>query len=181
MCSFSCLVLITGELETGPKSMIGANVDSLFLSTAAVFQILLVKAGIFLADAINRAFPYLSVEACFYAIPFATAAMLVAVLTNRNMALVLSIFISFIISFLFENNVKMSLFCFLGSVASSYHVVSCRQRSAFFNAGLFLGLFNAAVIFCLGLISKEIFSMELLIRLAMGMVAVWYQAFWLPV
>ncbi|OPY10139.1 MAG: hypothetical protein A4E66_01628 [Syntrophus sp. PtaB.Bin001] len=163
------LVLYYWRTRNWPKKHDRSNVDSLFLSTAAVFQIFLVKAGIFLSDAINRAFPYLSVEACFYAIPFATAAMLVAVLTNRNMALVLSIFISFIISFLFENDVKMSLFCFLGSVASSYHVVTCRQRSAFFNAGLFLGLFNVAVIFCLGLIAKEIFSIELLIRLAMGM------------
>jgi len=163
------LVLYYWRIRNWPKKYDRSNVDLLFLSTTAVFQILLIRAGIFISDAINRAFPYLSTDACFFAIPFAAGAMLVAVLTNRNMALILSIFVSFIVSFLFEYDVKISLFCFLGSIAASYHVVRCRQRSAFFKAGLFLGLFNIAVIVCISLITNDVFLLDLIFKLAMGM------------
>ena len=163
------LVLYYWRIRNWPKKYARSNVDLLFLSTTAFFQILLVKTGIFMSDAINRAFPYLSMETCFFAIPFAAGAMLVAVLTNRNMALILNIFISFLISFLFEYDIKMSIFCFLGSIAASYHVVRCRQRSAFLKAGLYLGFFNIAVIACISLIMNEIFSFDLFSKLAMGM------------
>jgi membrane-associated HD superfamily phosphohydrolase len=153
------LVLYFWRTRNWPKRQERSIVNSLFLSTISVFSILMVKAGIFISDAVNRAFPTLSTEAFLYAIPFAAGAMLVAVLTNRNLALVLTIFLSFLVSFLFDYDIKMSLFCFLGSVAASYHVVSCRQRSAFFKAGLFLGFFNMAVIICLSLVFKAPLSL----------------------
>lgn len=163
------LVLYYWRIRNWPKQHKRSNTDLLFLCTTAIFQILIVKTGIFMADAINRAFPFLPMEACFFAIPFAAGAMLVAVLTNRNMALILSIFVSFVVSLLFDYGVRMSLFCFLGSVASSYHVVRCRQRSAFFQAGLFLGLFNVVVIICLTLVLNDLLSLDLLNKLALGM------------
>jgi len=163
------LVLYFWRTRNWPKRQERSIVNSLFLSTVSVFSILMVKVGIFISDSVNRAFPNLSSEAFLYAIPFAAGAMLVAVLTNRNLALVLTIFISFLVSFLFDYDIKMSLFTFLGSVAASYHVVSCRQRSAFFKAGLFLGVFNMAVIVCLSLVFKAPLSMDLMARLAMGL------------
>jgi len=162
------LVLYFWRTRNWPKRQERTAVNSLFMGTISICTILVVKAGIFISEAINRAFPYLSIDACLYAIPFAAGAMFVAVLTNRNLALILSIFVSFILSFLFGYDLKMSLFCFLGSVAASYHVVRCRQRSAFFKAGLFLGFFNMAVILCFSLIFKEALSIELVTKLVMG-------------
>ncbi|SEM31658.1 hypothetical protein SAMN04489760_11050 [Syntrophus gentianae] len=164
------LVLYFWRTRNWPRKKERNIVNSLFLGTIAIFSILVAKAGIFIGDAVNRAFPNLSIESCLYAIPFAAGAMLIAVLTNRNLALVMSIFVSFLVSFLFDYDIKMSLFCFLGSVAASYHVVSCRQRSAFFKAGLFLGLFNMSVILCFGLVFKDTLSLNLIANLAMGLV-----------
>jgi len=162
------LVLYFWRTRNWPKKHDRNIIDSLFLGTTAIFSILLVKGGIFMSEAINRAFPFLSIDACFYAIPFAAGAMLVAVLTNRNMALLLSIFTSFVVSFLFDYDMRMSFFCFLGSVAGSYNVVRCRQRSAFLRAGLFLGFFNIAVIVCFSLIFNDILTIDLLTKMVMG-------------
>ena len=62
---------------TAPEAKIS---DTIFLSFMLVLQIVLIKAGIFISEAINRALPLFSAEACFYAIPFAAGAMLIGVL-----------------------------------------------------------------------------------------------------
>ncbi len=150
------------------KKSADSNIDLLFVGIVSVLQILLVKSAIFISDAVNRAFPYIPADTCFYAIPFAAGTMVVGVMINRNMALIFSIFSSFLISFLFENQVVISLFSLLGSMTACYHIVHCRKRTAFFKAGLFLGLVNMVVILALALLTGTIASMDTLIRLAMG-------------
>lgn len=144
------------------------NVDILFLSAAAIIQIFLVRGGIFISEAINRAFPFLPTEACFFAIPFAVGAMLCGIFINRNIAFIFSLFLSFLITFLFDGRMTMFLFSFLGSVAASYNIVNYKQRSAFFRTGLILGTINGMAIVFLSLLSGSIASMDTIIRLFMG-------------
>jgi len=144
------------------------NVDILFLSAAAIIQIFLVRGGIFISEAINRAFPFLPTEACFFAIPFAVGAMLCGIFINRNIAFIFSLFSSFLITFLFDGRMTMFIFSFLGSVAASYNIVNYKQRSAFFRTGLILGTINGMAIVFLSLLSGSITSMDTIIRLFMG-------------
>lgn len=150
------------------KKSADIRIDLLFVGIVSILQILLVKSAIFISDAVNRAFPYIPAETCFYAIPFAAGTMVVGVMINRNMALIFSIFSSFLISFLFENKVVISLFSLLGSMTACYHIVHCRKRTAFFKAGLFLGLVNLVVILALVLLTGTIATTDTLIKLAMG-------------
>jgi putative nucleotidyltransferase with HDIG domain len=142
--------------------------DTLFLSVTTLLQIILVKMGIFMSEAFNRAFPFLSPEVCFYAIPFAVGSMLVGVLINQNIALVFSIFASFLVAFLFDSKIYITLFAFLASVVASYQVVHCKQRSAFFRIGLFLGLVNCGSIFFISLIQGDMTTINTLIKFIMG-------------
>jgi len=144
------------------------NVDILFLCVMAVFQVFLVKSGIFISEAINRAFPFIPVDACFFTIPFAVGAMLVGIMINRNTAFIFSIFSSVLISFLFEAKSTVTFFSFLGSMTACYHIVHCRKRSAFFKAGFFLGLVNVVVIIALTLLAGEAAPMNTFIKMAMG-------------
>ena len=150
------------------KKSRNVNIDILFLSVSAILQVLLVKSGIFISEAINRTFPFIPVEACFFTIPFAVSAMVVGVMINRNMAFIFSIFSSVLISFLFENKVTITLFSFLGSMTACYHIVHCRKRSAFFKAGFFLGLINIVVIISLSMLAGNITFLDSLIKMAMG-------------
>ncbi len=142
--------------------------DLLFLSVAAILQIAIVKAGIFIAEAATDAFPLLPTEAFIYPIPFAVSAMLASLLINRNLALILSVFLSVIITFLFDGKVSLFLFSFLGSVIASYRIADCKQRSAFFKVGFVLGMVNIAAIIFLKLVNGNIFSFETLLSLLMG-------------
>mgnify|MGYP000470402005 FL=1 len=151
-------------LKTSPRS----NVDFLVFAIVALLQILFVKAGIFISVAVNRAFPSLPVDACYFAIPFAMGAMIIAVLVNRNVAMIMSVLSSFLISLLFEEKILFPLFSFLGSVAASYHVVNSRQRSTFLKVGVFLGVVNNAAILSLNLLTGRLLD-DLILRLAMGL------------
>ena len=151
-------------LKTSPRS----NVDFLVFAIVALLQILFVKAGIFISVAVNRAFPSLPVDACYFAIPFAMGAMIIAVLVNRNVAMIMSVLSSFLISLLFEEKILFPLFSFLGSVAASYHVVNSRQRSTFLKVGVFLGVVNIAAILSLNLLTGRLLD-DLILRLAMGL------------
>ena len=151
-------------LKTSPRS----NVDFLVFAIVALLQILFVKAGIFISVAVNRAFPSLPVDACYFAIPFAMGAMIIAVLVNRNVAMIMSVLSSFLISLLFEEKILFPLFSFLGSVAASYHVVNSRQRSTFLKVGVFLGVVNIAAILSLNLLTGHLLD-DLILRLAMGL------------
>lgn len=144
-----------------------SNLDLLVFGIIALLQIIFIKAGIFIAVAVNRSFPSIPTDACYFAIPFALGAMTTAILINRNVALIIGALTSFLIGFVFDEKIIFPLFSFLGSIAASYQIVRIRQRSVFLKIGLFLGVINMAAIICLNLITGNLFN-DLALRLVMG-------------
>ena len=164
---FLSTVLYFWRTRNWPKISTRSNVDLFVFGIIALLQIIFVKMGIFLSSAVNRAFPFISIDACYFAIPFALGAMIISVLINRNVGLIISVLTSFLIGFLFDEKVIFPLFAFLGSVAASYQIVSSRQRSAFIKVGIFLGIINMTAIICLNLVAGNLLN-ELPSRLLMG-------------
>ena len=166
---FLAIVLYFWRTRNWIKPSTRSNVDFLVLGIVAVLQILFIKIGIFISLAVNRAFPSISVDACYFAIPFALGAMIIAVLINRNVSLILTVFTSFLIAFLFEEKITFPLYCFLGSLAASYRIVRTHQRSAFLRVGVFLGIINMAAIVCINFLTGNLFD-NLLLKLMMGFI-----------
>jgi len=164
---FLSLVLYFWRTRNWLKPSTRSNVDLFVFGLIVLAQILFIKTGIFISLAINKAFPSISTDACYFAIPFAWGAMIIAVLINRNVAMILSVFISFLIAFLFDEKITFPLFCFLGSVAASYHIVRSQQRSAFIRIGVFLGIINMAAVVCINFLTGNLLN-DLLLRLTMG-------------
>ncbi|HPD56541.1 MAG TPA: HDIG domain-containing protein [Smithellaceae bacterium] len=166
---FLSIILYFWRTRNWTKPSSRSNLDFLVMGMLAIIQILFVKTGIFIAMAINRAFPSIPTDACYFAIPFALGAIIIAVLINRNVALILTVFTAFMISLLFEEKITFPLYSFLGSVAASYRAVRSHQRSAFLRLGVFLGLINMAAIISINFLTGNIFN-DLFIRLVMGFV-----------
>lgn len=164
---FLSIVLYLWRTRNWSKTSDRSNLDLLVFGIIALLQILFIKAGIFIAAAVNRSFPSIPTDACFFAIPFALGAMTTAILINRNVALIISALTSFLIGFIFDEKVIFPLFSFLGSIAASYQIVRIRQRSVFMKIGLFLGIINMAAIICMNLITGNLFN-DLFYRLLMG-------------
>ncbi|HDQ02974.1 MAG TPA: HDIG domain-containing protein [Deltaproteobacteria bacterium] len=166
---FLSIILYFWRTRNWVKPSNRTNLDFLIMGILAIIQVVFVKVGIFISLAISRAFPSIPPDAFFFAIPFAFGAVIIAVLINRNIAMILGIFIAFLIAFLFNERIAMPLYCFLGSIAASYRVVRSHQRSAFLRVGVFLGLINMAAIICINFLTGNLFN-DLLIRLAMGFI-----------
>lgn len=144
------------------------NVDILMLGIAVIMQIILVRVSIFICESINHAFPLIPVSACLYAIPFVSGTMLVVVLINRNVGFVFSIFSSFLIAFMFEAKAALFVYSLLGCIVAAFRITECRQRSAFFRTGVFVGIVNTAVIICLSLLSGTLIAIDTLFNLVLG-------------
>ena len=66
---FLCIILYFWRTRNWVKPSARSNLDFLVLGILAIIQILFVKTGIFISLAINRAFPLISADACYFAIP----------------------------------------------------------------------------------------------------------------
>lgn len=151
------------EKDSGPWR------KALFLPLAAVLQVALAKGGIVLSGGLSLAFPALSEEALYYAIPLSAGAMLAAALLGRNVALVFAVYCAILSFLLFPALPDMFLFSLYGGLVAAFLTERCEKRSAFFRAGLFLGAVNAAVILCASLLSGPFTTMDLLAKASLGL------------
>ena len=151
------------------KDLEKTNINILFVGAVIILQILLVRIGIFISESITYTFTFVSADTCFYAIPFAMGAMLVAVLLNRNIAFIFSVLSSYFAALLFDERISIFMFSLLGSILAVYHIVHCKQRTAFLKSGLFIGMINMVAIICIALLAGNILSTDTLIKLAMGL------------
>ena len=142
--------------------------DVLFMSIVIILQVILVKAGIFICDSVGLTYKLVPASVCFYAIPFIIGTMLVAILIGRNEGLIFSVFSSLVITFLFEDKVPIFLLSLIGNAVAAHYIIHCEQRSAFFKTGLLVGVVNMGTIICLSLLSGNLFAVETIIKLAMG-------------
>ncbi|HRT69948.1 MAG TPA: HDIG domain-containing protein [Syntrophales bacterium] len=152
------------------KNLENSNGDLLFLGCIALLQVLVVRIGILVSEAVNHAFPAIPLDACYYALPFAMGPMIAVVFLNRNIALIFSVFLSFLITFQFDNKMPMFLFSFLGSAVSVYNMDYVNQRSATYRSGLFAGLVNVSVILCITLLSGTPTFPDTFIKLLGGLI-----------
>ncbi len=139
------------------------------LTVIMVFQLFLIEQVIFISGAIHQAFPILSTETILYATPFAAGTLLTGYLFSRQIALLFSIFICFLIAFMLPSpQTYLPLFAFLGFIIVIYKGDHYRRRTAFIKIGLFLGLMNLLTILALSLLTGQQASFDTLLKLIIG-------------
>ncbi len=163
------LLFLSQKWLSAPGHPASQNRLLLCLTAIMAFQFLLIKAVIFISGAIHQAFPFLSTEICLYAIPFATGTLLTGYLFNRQVALLFSIFICFLIALMIPSQqTYIPLFAFLGFIIVIYKGDNYRRRTVFTKIGLFLGLTNMVTILALSLLTGQQASFDTLLKLIAG-------------
>jgi hypothetical protein len=94
--------------------------------------------------------------------------MLVAILIGRNEGLIFAVFSSLMVAFLFEDKAPIFVLSLMGNAVAAHCIIRCERRSAFLKIGLVVGAVNGAAILCLSLLSGNLFTIETLIQLVMG-------------
>ncbi len=165
-CLIAVLYIPARKLLTNDRR----NVHLLFLASIAILQVLLAKVGVFLADAVSRSFAFIPADAYPYAIPFTIGAMLIAIVLNRNVALLFSFAVSLLLPLLFAGNLSLAFFCFIGSAGASLKFVRSGRTSVPLQVGLFVGFVNILFLVFLGLMQGDAVIPDLLLKLVMGLI-----------
>lgn len=123
-------------------------------------QVLIVRLGIFIAEATNRSFPFVPAAALYFAIPFALGAMLVGMFLGAESAFVFTIPAALFGAMLFDGPVEMFALALVGSLVAIQGVVYCSARSALLLTGARVGLVSAVVILLLQLQKGKIADLD---------------------
>ena len=136
--------------------------DLLFLSAVFVSLFVLIKISIFIAAGMGSTFAYLDSSAYLYAIPFATGAMLVRIVLNSETAFLFAICFALLAGVIFGNSLMMTLFVLAGSLIGAHGVRHCQQRTTLYQAGLWIGLTNVALVLGTHFLAGHSFELLLL-------------------
>ena len=145
--------------------------DLLFISTALVGIIGLLKLYLLMTDALGEEFLSIPSSSYLYLFPIAGGAMLVRIVINSEVAIIFGILLSYLSAFMLGNQLFFFIFSFIGGMVGAHRVARCEQRSIVIKAGLAVGGINLLMIIAYNLISGNPFRIGLLPDLIMGFLA----------
>jgi hypothetical protein len=143
--------------------------DLLFLVSIFIGLFVLIKLSIFIANALESAFPYIDSSTYYYLFPFAAGAMLVRIVLNSEVALIFAILSSLLLGVLFGNSLFISLYALAGSLTAAHWVRHCKERSTLFRAGFRLSLVNALMVFGFLLVAGRPLDVQFLYKLVFAL------------
>jgi putative nucleotidyltransferase with HDIG domain len=146
------------------------NRDLLFLSTTFVGLFILIKLAIFVASALESAFPYITSSSYYYAVPFAVGAMLVRIVLNSEVTVFFSFVAAILVGILFGNNLLLTFYTFVGSLTAAHWVRHCKERATLYRASLRLSIVNVLTIIGIHFLVGHGFDLQLLFKSGFGLI-----------
>lgn len=140
------------------------NRDLLFMATTFVGLFVLIKIAIFVASALESAFPYIESTSYYYVVPFAVGAMLVRIVLNSEVTVFFSVLASLLVGVLFGNNLFLTFYAFAGSLTAAHWVRHCKERTMLYRAGLRLSLVNMLMIVAIHFLASRGLDLQLLYK-----------------
>jgi putative nucleotidyltransferase with HDIG domain len=139
------------------------------VGSAVIIQTILLRIGFTLADftAAQRAAPLNDPMLWSFAIPFASAALLIALLADTQLALITGLFTALFAGLLAPNGMMMAFYAVISSSVAIYGIGRYRERQSVTLAGLLVGGVNALMAVALMAYAQQALPLNALL-LAMG-------------
>ncbi|MBW1678836.1 MAG: HDIG domain-containing protein, partial [Deltaproteobacteria bacterium] len=144
---------ITGKSQKPP----GQNKDLLFISVMLIFITIMLRIG---ASAPAPELLFLSDNSIFFSIPLATGAIVISVVMGIRQSILFAVLISILSTMVIGYKIEHFFYPFIGSLIGAREAVYCKQRSTLLKAGLWIGMANVLVIFCLQVKSGNFLDWE---------------------
>jgi len=145
-------------LEGGERRKRGRINLILLLGTVLLITILLVRASMFISESVAGSFtrsPLNSVEAYYYAIPYASGSMLVVLLLGVAPGIVFAMVLSAFVGIISQGNFFLALYALVGGLSTIYGISRYRERSGVIKAGLVVSLVNVIALSAIILINAR--------------------------
>ncbi len=144
------------------------------VGSAVIIQTFFMRIGFFIADPISAQGmrqPLNDPTVWSFLIPFASAALLVALLVDTSLALLTAIFISLFTGLLAPNGMLMSFYSIVSSSVAIYGIGRYRERQSVTIAGLLVGVINALMAVALLAYAQQPLTLRtILIALMFGVI-----------
>ena len=141
------------------------------VGSAVIIQTILLRIGFTLADftagALSTRAPLNDPMLWSFAIPFASAALLIALLADTQLALITGLFTALFAGLLAPNGMMMAFYAVISSSVAIYGIGRYRERQSVTLAGLLVGLVNALMAVALMAYAQQALPLNALL-LAMG-------------
>ncbi|HIC86151.1 MAG TPA: HDIG domain-containing protein [Desulfobacterales bacterium] len=121
--------------KPNPKNLV-------FCSIVLLAMLLVVMASHLVVSEIIRSFTSLSPTSLLFAIPVASASMLLSIFHGLSVATGLGAVLSILSSLVLGHGVELFVYFFVSSLVAAYGVRECRERGVFIKTGLKLSLIN---------------------------------------
>lgn len=144
-----CLLVIKYYIHLNPahRRSTNHNKDLLFISTILILFFFIPKVSAVLFEALSRgaAMP-IDPESLSYGIPLAASAMVVCLFMGMEIAIPFALVMSISTAIIFQNRFEIFIYFLLSATMGAFWMKNCRKRKVFIQAGVKLGLLNAALI-----------------------------------
>jgi putative nucleotidyltransferase with HDIG domain len=137
----------------------------ILLGILLIVSIAISRISIFIANSIATYMdnpPFNVSQSYYYAIPFASGAMLVMLMSDVSLAVVFSLFFSSFIGILINGDFFFALYALLGSLAAVYGIGQYKERTAIIKTGFLVGLINISAFLGMSLLTNKIQPLSLL-------------------
>ena len=147
-----------------------SNIIGIILITTICFSLLILYLNYYYPDIykdINKLillsiicifivlFAKITLQVSGYLIPIASASMLIAISLSFEIAILVTVILSFLISFIPGGEMNYTIVLIVSGIVSIYSIRSATQRSSLTRAGLMVAGVNIVAISALGLINNE--------------------------
>ncbi len=141
----------------------------ILLAVLLLGTVLLISVFIQLGNILSEGSDVIEATSYYYAVPFAVAAMLAAILVDLEVALLFSALTAFLAGLLIPApGISYALMALVGGLVASFRVNQYHHRSSILITGLFIGLANVAVLIPLHLMEGGLTIPRGLLDLLMG-------------
>lgn len=142
------------------KSFIASNKNLLFFCVLLALVLIAAKMSLFVVRAVTVNMPHLDPDVLLYALPVASAAMLVSVFFTADMAIIFSLPASILAALLLANTLEFFIYFLVGSIIASRNVSQFKERGNVLKAGAVVGLVQVLMIIAFNLSTGSFFAFK---------------------
>lgn len=142
------------------KSFIASNKNLLFFCVLLALVLIAAKISLFVIQAVTVNIPYLDPDVLLYALPVASAAMLVSVFFTADLAIIFALPASILAALLLTNTLEFFIYFLVGSIMASRNVSQFKERGNVLKAGIIVGLGQVLMIVAFNLSTGSFFTFK---------------------
>ncbi|MBN2372159.1 HDIG domain-containing protein [bacterium] len=128
----------------------------------------IMRLSVFIAHGLPSTIPIVPPQSYYFAFPFATAAIIVAILLDVEIAIMVAAVISILAGILLNMDLNFFIVSFLGSLGGIYFLSFRKNRANIIKSGFVVGLVNMGVIIPINLLQGTLFTLTGLFNTALG-------------